>query len=76
MHRPTLNTAIKQNVSQQHEETPETLLFRGFFEEFSYENVNLYKGNFVERCTENMTFIPQIRAADHGVLGNVISSFR
>lgn len=38
MHRPTLNTAIKQNVSQQHEETPETLLFRGFFEEFSYEN--------------------------------------
>lgn len=32
-----------------HEETPETLLFRGFSEEFSYENVNLYKGNCLER---------------------------
>ena len=31
------------------EETPVTSLFRGFSEEFSYENVNLYKGNCVER---------------------------
>ena len=30
-------------------ETPVTSLFRGSSEEFSYENVNLYKGNYVER---------------------------
>ena len=38
----------KQVISN-NEETPVTSLFRGFSEEFSYENVNLYKGNCVER---------------------------
>ena len=33
----------------QHEKTPEIGHFRGSFEEFSYENVNLYKGKFIER---------------------------
>ena len=33
----------KQVISN-NEETPVTSLFRGFSEEFSYENVNLYKG--------------------------------
>ena len=38
----------KQVISN-NEETPVTSLFRGSSEEFSYENVNLYKGNCVER---------------------------
>ncbi len=38
----------KQVISN-NEETPVTSLFRGPSEEFSYENVNLYKGNCVER---------------------------
>ncbi len=38
----------KQVISN-NEETPATSLFRGSSEEFSYENVNLYKGNYVER---------------------------
>ena len=41
----------KQVISN-NEETPATSLFRGFSEEFSYENVNLYKGNCVERIFE------------------------
>ena len=42
-------TRNSKQVFFYNEETPVTSLFRGSSEEFSYENVNLYKGNCVER---------------------------
>ncbi len=46
----------KHQLNSAHEKTPKTQRFQGSFEEFSYENVNLYKG-FHRKTLNGYAFI-------------------
>ena len=56
-----LCTTVKNQLNLAYEKTPKTQCFQGPFEEFSYENVNLYKG-FHRKTLNGYAFISYRRA--------------